>query len=109
MKGLVKIYQNIFVVLISCNREISSLFSYDFLYIVYTLPHNSIMNKLTDLIKRIFQSEGSVYISCNDRHAVFTSDAAEIIIYGLVRECVKLPTFSKTIFILDLALNYIDK
>ena len=32
---------------------------------------------------------------------------SEIIIYGLVRKCVKLSPFSYTIFILDLALNYI--
>ena len=34
---------------------------------------------------------------------------SEIIIYGLVRKCVKLSPFSYTIFILDLVLNYIDK
>ena len=34
---------------------------------------------------------------------------SEIIIYGLVRKFVKLSPFSWTIFILDLALNYIDK
>ena len=28
---------------------------------------------------------------------------------GFVRKCVKLSPFSYTIFILDLALNYIDK
>ena len=28
-----------------------------------------------DLIERIFQKEGSLYIACNDRHAFFTSDA----------------------------------
>ena len=39
----------------------------------------------------------------------FTSDAVKIIIYGLVRKCEKLSPFSYTIFILDLALNDIDK
>ena len=34
---------------------------------------------------------------------------SEITIYGLVRKCVKLSPFSETMFILDLALNYIDK
>ena len=34
---------------------------------------------------------------------------SEIIIYGLVRKCVKLSPFSWTIFILDLALNNIGK
>ena len=28
-----------------------------------------------DLIERIFQRKGSLYIACNDRHAFFTSDA----------------------------------
>ena len=28
-----------------------------------------------DLIERIFQREGSLYIACNDRHAFFSSDA----------------------------------
>ena len=28
-----------------------------------------------DLIERIFQREGSIYIACNERHAFFTSDA----------------------------------
>ena len=28
-----------------------------------------------DLIERTFQREGSLYIACNDRDAVFTSDA----------------------------------
>ena len=27
-----------------------------------------------DLIERIFEREGSLYIACNDRHAFFTSD-----------------------------------
>ena len=33
----------------------------------------------------------------------------DIIIYGLVRKCVKFTSFSYTMFILDLDLNYIDK
>ena len=32
-----------------------------------------------------------------------------IIVYGLVRKCVKLSSYSQPIFILDLAVNYIDK
>ena len=53
----------------------------------YLLP---IKDKLVDLIERIFQREGPLYIAYNDRHAFFTSDANRIIIYGLVRKCVKL-------------------
>ena len=40
-----------------------------------TLPHNLIKDKLVDLMERIFQREGSLYIACNDRNAFFTSDA----------------------------------
>ena len=32
-------------------------------------------DKLVDLIERAFHREGSLYIVCNDRHAVFTSEA----------------------------------
>ena len=60
-----------------------------------------------DLIERIFQREGS--LECNDRHAFSPLMRLEIIIYGLVRKCIKLSTFSETIFMLDLNLNYIDK
>ena len=47
-----------------------------------------------DLTERIFQREGSLYIACNDRHAFSPLMQLNIIIYGLVRKCVKLsPTF----------------
>ena len=36
-----------------------------------TLPHNLIKDKLTDLIERTFQREGSPYLACNDRNAFF--------------------------------------
>ena len=40
-----------------------------------TLPHTLIKDKLEDLIEGFFQREGSLYISCNDGHSFFTSDA----------------------------------
>ena len=47
-----------------------------FLLTLYTtLPHNFIKDKLVDLIERIFQREGSLYLACNERYAFFTSDA----------------------------------
>ena len=55
----------------------ASLSTYDFSTLYTTLPHNLINDKLVDLIERIFQREGSLYIACNDRHAFFTSDAVE--------------------------------
>ena len=62
-----------------------------------------------DLIERTFQREGSLYIACNYRNVFLHLMQSEITIYGLVRKCVKLSPFSQAIFILDLALNYIDK
>ena len=53
----------------------SSLSTYDFSTLCTTLPHNLIKDKLGDLIERIFQREGSLYIACNDKHAFCTSDA----------------------------------
>ena len=46
-----------------------------FLLYILPCPHNVIEDKLVDLIERIFQREGSLYITCNDRHAFFTSGA----------------------------------
>ena len=52
-----------------------------FLSTLYTtLPHKHIKDKLVDLIARIFQSEGFLYIACNDSHAFFTSDVNYIIL-----------------------------
>ena len=53
----------------------SSLSTYDFSTLYTTLPHNLIKDELVDLIERTFQREGSLYITCNDRNAFFTSDA----------------------------------
>ena len=53
----------------------ASLSTYDFSTLYTTLSNNLIMDKLVDLIERLFQREGSLYIACNDRHAFFTSDA----------------------------------
>ena len=53
----------------------ASLSAYDFSALYTTLLQNLTKDKLVDFIERIFQREGSLYISCNDRHASFTSDA----------------------------------
>ena len=73
------------------------------------LPHNLIKDILVGIIKRIFQREGSLYIACNDRHAVLPLVQIESIIYGLIRKCVKFAPFSWTIFKLNFDPNYIDK
>ena len=53
----------------------SSLSTYDFSTLYTTLHNNLSKDKLVDLIERLFQREGSLYIACNDRNAFFTSDA----------------------------------
>ena len=54
----------------------SGLSTYDFstLYTTYTLPHNLIKEKLTELIELTFNREGSLYLACNDKNAFFTSE-----------------------------------
>ena len=52
----------------------TSLSTYDFSTLYTTLPHNLIKDKHNDLIKRLFQREGSPYLACNDRNAFFTSE-----------------------------------
>ena len=73
MKGPVKIFwsiQNSCEVpnkLKSRSYRASSLSTYDFSTLYTTLPHNLIKDKLVDLIERIFQQEGSLYIACKSR------------------------------------------
>ena len=55
----------------------ASLSTYDFSTLNTNLPHNLVKDKLVDLIERIFQREGSIYIACNDRQAFFTSNAVK--------------------------------
>ena len=87
----------------------SSLSTYDFSTLYTTLLYNLINDKMVDLIERTFQRKAlfilHVIIGMLSSHLM----QSEIIIYGLVRKCVKLSPFSYTIFILDLALHYIDK
>ena len=65
-----------------CNISCSTLYT--------LLPHNLIKDKLVDLIERIFHRKGPLYIACNNRHVFSPLMQLEIIIYGLVRKCVKL-------------------
>ena len=51
----------------------TSLSTYDFSTLFTTLPHNLIKENLINLIEWIFEREGSPYISCNERQALFTS------------------------------------
>ena len=52
----------------------TSLSTYDFSTLYTTLPHNLIKEKLINLIEWTFKREGSLYITCNERQAFFTSE-----------------------------------
>ena len=52
----------------------SDLSTYDFSTLYTTLPHNLIKEKLTELIEQAFNREGSLYLACNDKNALFTSE-----------------------------------
>ena len=71
----IKIFCEVINKLKSRGFRASRLSTYNFSTLYTTLPHNLIKDKLVDLIERIFQREGSLYIACNDRHDFFTSDA----------------------------------
>ena len=47
----------------------------------------------SELTERIFQGEASLYIARNDRNVSSHLMQSEMIIYGLVRKCVKLSSF----------------
>ena len=86
----------------------SSLSTYNFSTLYTTLPHNPSKDKLVDLIEITFQREGSLYIACNDKNAFFTSHAVRNYTLWFCQKVCEANTFL-AIFILDWALNYIDK
>ena len=64
------------------------------IFLHYILPCPTIKDKLVDLIERTFQRECSLYTACNDKNAFSHLMQSGIIIYGIVRKCVKLSPFS---------------
>ena len=80
MRNLVKIYfgllkktDEILDKLKARDFSATSLSTYDF-SLYTTSPHNSIKDKLIDLIEITFQREDSPYLESNDRNAFFTSE-----------------------------------
>ena len=72
----------------------SSLSTYDFSTLYTTLPHNLIKDKLADLIERTFQGKALFILHVMIRMLFSHLMQSGIIIYGLVRKCVKLSLFS---------------
>ena len=87
----------------------SALSKYDFSTLYTTLPHNLIKVKLTELIEQTFNREGSLYLACNDKMPFLLQNNLNDINCGHVRECVMRSIIFWTIYLLDLARNYIDK
>ena len=49
--------------------------TYDFSTLYTTLPYNRLKDKLTELIERTFNREGSLYLASNEKNAfIFTSE-----------------------------------
>ena len=82
----IKISGEILVKLKARDFNATSLNSYDFSTLYTTLPHNLIKDKLIDLNERTFQRDGSPYLACNDRNAIFfTSNKPKNIMHGRVK------------------------
>ena len=87
----------------------SSLSTYDFSTLYFILPHNLIKDKFVNLIERTFPREGSLYIACNDKNALLTSDAVtNYNLWSCQKVCEALTFLLDNIYI-RFALNYIDK
>ena len=100
MKGLVEIFFwsiknscEVINKLKSRGFRAACLSTYDFSTLYTTLPHNLIKDKLVDLIERIFQSEGFLYIACNDRHDFLTSESVKYYNLWSCQKVCKAPFF----------------
>ena len=84
--------------------------TYDFFSLYTTLPHNLIKEKLTELIERIFNREGSLYLACTEKNVffIFLNNLNDIN-FGMSEHVFCSPLFFRKIYLSDLAQNYIDK
>ena len=87
----------------------SDLSTYDLSTLYTTLPHNLIKEKLTELIKQIFNREGLVYLACNDTNAFFflLLKSLNDINCGHVRKCVMRSIIFWTIYTVSHKLSII--
>ena len=77
----------------------SGLSTNDFNTLYTTLPYNLIKEKLTELIEKTFNREGSLYLNCNDKNAFFLLlNNQNDIKCGHVRKCVMLSIIFWAIF-----------
>ena len=78
----------------------SVLSTYDFSTLYTTLPHNLIKEKLTEFIEQTFSREGSLYLACNDKNALFTSEQPKRYkLWSCQKMCDALPYLLDNIYI----------
>ena len=78
----------------------SGLSTYDFSTLYTTLPHNLIKENLTEFIEHTFFREGSLYLACNNKNAVFTSEQPKRLkLWSCQKMCDALNYFLDNIFI----------
>ena len=64
----------------------------------------------TELIEQSFNREGSLYLACNDKNALFTSEQPKRYkLWSCQKMCDALHYLLNNIYLLDLARNHIDK
>ena len=86
----------------------TSLSTYDF-STLSTLPHKIIKEKLLNLIERAFKNEGTLYLACNNKKAIFTStDQRGYKLWSCQNVCDAF-RISWIIFTSDLVIRYTDK
>ena len=66
----------------------SGLSTYGSSTLYTTLPHNLIKEKLTELIEKTFNREGSLDLACNDKNAFSLLNNLKDINCGHARKCV---------------------
>ena len=74
---------------------------------MYYRATQSFKGKVVDLAEMFYR--GKTLLILHVMIGSLPPKRPQIIVYGLVRKCVRFSSFSWTIFILGLALNYIEK
>ena len=78
----------------------SGLSKYDFSTPYATLPHRLTIEKLSELIEQTFNIEGSPYLACNDKNALFTSEQPERYkLWSCQKMCDALSIIFRTIYL----------
>ena len=61
------------------------VYPYTILTLFITLPHNLIKKKIINLVETTFDRQGTLYLACDDKIALFTSDGKNGLSCGLAK------------------------